>query len=87
MELLLVKSFPKVVFICYSAAPRPTLGHWRGFSLTNPIIIIVFYNVRPEGHQKPRNEVGSLSPANRLAGFELGSLRKNHVLIHISFRI
>ena len=28
---------------------------------------------RPEGHQDPRNKVGSLSPAERLVGIELGT--------------
>ena len=30
---------------------------------------------RPEGHREPRNEVGSLSPAERLVGFEPGTFR------------
>ena len=30
---------------------------------------------RPEGHWKPRNKVGSLSPAERLVGIELGTFR------------
>ena len=29
-------------FNCYLAAPRPTLGHCRGGSLTHPILITVF---------------------------------------------
>ena len=31
-----------VFFICYLAALQPTLGHWRGGSITNPIIITAF---------------------------------------------
>ena len=31
---------------------------------------IFFLNIRPEGHREPRSEVGSLSPAKRLLGFE-----------------
>ena len=42
--------------------------------LTNPMLIAAFVHVRPEGHQEPRNEVRSLSPAERLAGFEPGNL-------------
>ena len=34
-----------------------------------------FVHVRPEGHREHRNEVGSLSPAERLAGFESGTFR------------
>ena len=39
------------------------------------MLITAFVHVRPEGHQDPRNEVGSLSPAERLAGFEPGTFR------------
>ena len=73
-------------------APRPTLGHYRGDSLTHPMLITCVLHIRPEGHrelmlitcvlrirregqQKPRNEVGSLSPAERLVGFEPGTFR------------
>ena len=59
----------------YLAAPRPTLGHSQGESLTNPMLITAFYLCRPEDHREPRNEVGSLSPAEGLAGFEPGSFR------------
>ena len=31
-----------------------------------------FFHFWPEGHREPRNEVGSLSPAKRLVGFEAG---------------
>ena len=34
------------------------------------MLITAFIHVRPEGHREPRNEVGSLSPAEHLAGFE-----------------
>ena len=73
-------------------APRPTLGHYRGDSLTHPMLITCVLHIRPEGHrelmlitcvlrirpegqQEPRNEVGSLSPAERLVGFEPGTFR------------
>ena len=52
------------------AFPRPSLGHSQGDSLTNPTLITAFAQVRPEHHREPRNEVGSLSPAERLAVFE-----------------
>ena len=32
-------------------------------------------HIRPEGHREPHSEVGSLSPAERLAGFEPGTFR------------
>ena len=62
-------------FNCYLAAPRPTSGHCRGDSLTHPMLITAFLPIRPEGHQEPRSEVGSLSPAERLVGFEPGTFR------------
>ena len=31
------------IFNCYLAAPRPTLGHSRGDSLTNPMLITAFF--------------------------------------------
>ena len=39
------------------------------------MLIIAYVHIRPEGHWEPRNEVGSLSPAERLAGFEPGTFR------------
>ena len=62
-------------FNCYLAAPRPTSGHYRGDSLTHPMLITAFLHIRPEGHREPRSEVGSLSPAERLVGFEPGTFR------------
>ena len=38
-------------FNCYLADPRPTSGHSRGDSLTNPMLIAAFYPIRPEGHR------------------------------------
>ena len=64
-------------FNCYLAAPWPTLGHYRGDSLTHPMLITAgfFLHFRPEGHREPHNEVGSLSPAKHLVGFELRTFR------------
>ena len=62
-------------FNSYLTVPRPTLGHSQGDSLTNPMLITAFVHVRPEGHRKPRNEIGSLSMAERPAGSELGTFR------------
>ena len=33
---------------CYLAAPRPTLGHYRGESLTHPMLITAFYIFDPK---------------------------------------
>ena len=55
--------------------PPPPLQKGGGHcvNLTNPILITAFYLFRPEGHQKPPSEVGSLSPAECLVGFEPGT--------------
>ena len=58
---------------CYLAVPRPTLGHSWGDSLPDLMLITALLLIQPEGHQEPRNEVGSLSSAKRLVGFELGT--------------
>ena len=55
-------------FNCYLAAPRPTLGNPQDGSLTNPMLITACYLFQPKGHWEPCNEVGSLSPAEHLAG-------------------
>ena len=36
------------------------------------MLIIAFEQIQPEGHWEPRNEVGSLSPVECLAGLEEG---------------
>ena len=64
-----------IFFNCYLAAPRPTSGHYRGDSLTHPMLVTAFLHIRPDGHREPRSEVGSLSPAERLVGFEPGTFR------------
>ena len=71
---LLVKT-KYIFFNCYLAVSRPTLGHSQGDSLTNPMLITAFVQVRPAGHRELRNEVGSLSPAGCLAGFEPETFR------------
>ena len=61
------------LFLNYDlAAPRLTLSHYWRDSLTHPMLITAFLHIRPKGNQDPCNEVGSLSPAERLVGFELG---------------
>ena len=43
--------------ISYLGVPRSTLGHSRRDSSTNPMFIIAFVQVRPDGHREPRNWV------------------------------
>ena len=68
-----VISLTRFFFNCYLAALRPTLGHSQGDSVTNPMLITAFVHIGPKSHREPRNEVGSLSPAKCLAGFETGT--------------
>ena len=58
-----------LTFNCYLAAPRPTLVHYRGGSLSHPMLITCVLHIRPEGHQEPCNKVGSLRPVECLEGF------------------
>ena len=60
---------------CYLAAPRPSFGHYWGGSLTHLMLITCVLYIWPEGRREPRSGVGSLSPAERLAGFEPGTFR------------
>ena len=62
-------------FNCCLATSRPTLGHSQGDSLINLMLITAFYLYQPKGHQEPGNKVGSLSPAECLAGFEPGTFQ------------
>ena len=50
-KLLLIYAFH---FICYLAAPWPTLCHYQGDS--PDVNHFVFINFRLEGHREPRNE-------------------------------
>ena len=70
-----IKMRTQFFFNCYLAGPRPTSGHYRGDTLTHPMLITCILHIRPEGHREPHGEVGSLSPAERLAGFEPRTFR------------
>ena len=63
------------IFNCYLAAPQPTLGHYRGSSLTQLMLITFVLHIRPEGHHEVNNEVGSLRLPQRLVGVELGTFQ------------
>ena len=62
-------------FFNYLTVSQPTLYYYHRDSLTDPMLITVFVHIQPEGHREPRNEVGSLSPAERLVGFEPGTFQ------------
>ena len=57
------------VFNCYLAE------HYRGGSLTHPMLITCVLHIRPEGQLEPPNEVGFLSQAERLVGSEPRTFR------------
>ena len=42
----------------YLAAPLPTLGKYRGDSLTHPALITAYLQFWPEGHLEPCDEIG-----------------------------
>ena len=64
-----------IFFNCYLAVPRPTLSHSQGDSLTNSMLMTAFVHVRPEDHRETCNEIGSLSLAECLAGFQPGTFQ------------
>ena len=49
------------------------------------MLITAFLLIRPEGHREPRNEVGSLSLAERLVGFEPGTSDSNFNVCLMNF--
>ena len=73
--MIIISAVCKIFFNWYLAALRSTLGRYQGGSLTHPILITCVLHIRSGGHREPRCEVGSLSPAERLVGFEPGSFR------------
>ena len=62
-------------FHCYLAAPQSTFSHYQGHSLSHSMLITAFAHIQPKGHQKPHNEVGSLSLAECLLMFEPGTFQ------------
>ena len=66
------KHLQSIHFLAFS---RPTLGHSKGESLTNLMLITAFFQLQPEGYREPRNEVASLSLADHLVGCEPGTFR------------
>ena len=61
---------------------REGLGHCRGNNHNRPMLITVSFSIF-EGHQEPRNEVGSLSPFKRLVSFEPETLQVDgNTLLH-----
>ena len=61
--------FFKLLFGC----PTANFGPLSRGQPHSPDVNHCVLHFRPEGHREPRNEVGSLSPAERLVGFEPGT--------------
>ena len=57
------------IFYQLLVIPQSTLGHSRGDSITNPMLITEFAQFKLKGHPEHCNEVGSLSLALGLLGF------------------
>ena len=58
---ILIKIFlPEVNrnYTCYLAAPKPALCHWRG-KFNQQVPIAAQSLTQPDGHWKPRHNVGS----------------------------
>ena len=55
--------------------PRSWLPRSQLFKLHSLDVNQDVLDFRPEGHREPRNKVGSLSPAERLLGFESGTFQ------------
>ena len=62
-------------FNCLLAAPRPTLRHYLGGSLTHLMLTTAFLHIRPGDHREPGSEIESLSSAKRIVRFEPGTFR------------
>ena len=69
-NLGLIEFWIRYFFNCYLATPQPTLAHYWRNSLTHPLLITVFSHIQPKDHEEPQNKVVSLSPDERIVGFE-----------------
>ena len=54
-------------FNSYLATTRPNLDYYWGDDFTHAILITARFLAKPEGHRKPRNEVGPQSPAESIS--------------------
>ena len=71
--------FIRIFFICYLAAPQPTLGLLsRGQDHSPNVNYCVLSTFNMKAIRNHENEVGSLSPAKHLVGFEPGTLQFFH---------
>ena len=68
------KAFFKLFFISHLAAPRPTLGQWQGGSHTHLMLITTLFQVLPEGHREPLNNIGPQSLAQCVSVTRAGNL-------------
>ena len=66
--------FVETSFIRHLAALKPILGHWKRGSLTHSMLITTLFQVLPEVHRQPRNNVGSHSMTERISRIRAGNL-------------
>ena len=52
--------------------------HYWGESLTNLMLMPAYCQCSSELHREPLNEIGSLTPAEYLVGFEPGTFQFDH---------
>ena len=65
-------------FFSYLAALGATLGHWQGGSITHLMFVTTLFQIRLEGHGKPRNEVGPKSMTERISGLQASNHQFHH---------
>ena len=64
------------MYLSYMRILFDVLVHEKFHSATMRVITYSYpEHFRPEGHREPRNEVGSLGPAERLVEIEQGTFR------------
>ena len=64
----------KLSTLPYLVTQRPTLGHWRGDSLTQPMLITMQFLVQPEGYGEARNKVVSKILVECISGIQTGDI-------------
>ena len=70
-NMMQILFFLKLLFGC----PTANFGPLSRRQPHSPMLITYILHIRPEGHWKPHNVVGSLSPAEHLVGFEAGTFQ------------
>ena len=85
-----------IFFNCYLAAPRPTLGHYRGDSFTLPMLIIAFFTfstqrtfrflqqrLNPLGHHCHPQQIKRLSNTTLVLYYSQSVIMENSCISNI----